>query len=47
MLKLNEEGFDCYQTSVGGVGANAICLTNNENESWLLDLSREEIQKYL
>ncbi|KAG0739219.1 hypothetical protein G6F57_009583 [Rhizopus arrhizus] len=47
MLKLNEEGFDCYQTSVGGVGANAISLTNNENESWLLDLSREEIQKYL
>ncbi|CAO3668672.1 unnamed protein product [Rhizopus stolonifer] len=47
MSRLNAEGYDCYQTSVGGAGANVISLTGNENEDWILNTCREEIQKYL
>ncbi|KAI9254301.1 GHMP kinase [Sporodiniella umbellata] len=45
--RLEEEGFDCYQTSVGGVGASAMLLTGNENQEWVLSVCREDIQKYL
>lgn len=47
MSNLKNEGFDCYQTSVGGSGANATVLSGNENEFWLLNASRSELEKYL
>lgn len=47
MSNLKKEGFDCYQTSVGGSGANATILSGNENEYWLLNASRSELEKYL
>ncbi|CEI93702.1 hypothetical protein G6F70_001933 [Rhizopus microsporus] len=47
MSNLKNEGFDCYQTSVGGSGANATILSGNENEHWLLNACRSELEKYL
>lgn len=47
LLQLKEEGFDCYQTSVGGKGADAMTLTGNETEKWLLETNRDTLERYL
>ncbi|KAI8080214.1 GHMP kinase [Gilbertella persicaria] len=47
MTNLKHEGFDCYQTSVGGTGANAVLLRNDENAQWLLETSRDTLESYL
>lgn len=47
MAKLKAEGFDCYQTSVGGTGTNAISLTKDECENWLLSTDRDTLEQYL
>ncbi|KAI7905455.1 mevalonate kinase-like protein [Cokeromyces recurvatus] len=46
MLKLRNEGFDCYQTSVGGIGADAVTLLQNETYQWLLEADRETLEHY-
>ncbi|KAI8387289.1 mevalonate kinase [Blakeslea trispora] len=47
MSELEKEGFDCYQTSVGGTGADATLLTGEENAQWLLETSRDTLENYL
>ncbi|KAI8880517.1 mevalonate kinase-like protein [Backusella circina FSU 941] len=47
MDELRGEGFDCYETSVGGVGADAVVLTGDETDSWLLESEREALEKYV
>lgn len=47
MLQLKGEGFDCYQTSVGGTGADAMALTGIETEKWLLESDRDTLETYL
>ncbi|KAL7312097.1 Mevalonate kinase [Mucor circinelloides] len=46
MLKLQSEGFDCYQTSVGGTGADAVMLNKDETDEWLLKSSRDTLEQY-
>ncbi|KAI8970216.1 ribosomal protein S5 domain 2-type protein [Mycotypha africana] len=47
MSFLKDEGFDCYQTSIGGIGANAVPLTNNESSQWLLETDRSTLEQYM
>jgi mevalonate kinase len=47
MTQLKEEGFDCYQTSVGGTGTDAVALTKNETEKWLLETNRDTLEQYI
>lgn len=47
MTKLKQEGFDCYQTSVGGTGTDAVTLTGDETENWLLETNRDTLEKYI
>jgi mevalonate kinase len=47
MDELRAEGYDCYETSVGGVGADAVVLTGDESDSWLLESEREALEKYV
>ncbi|GAA5805260.1 hypothetical protein HPULCUR_010774 [Helicostylum pulchrum] len=44
--QLKEEGFDCYQTNVGGTGADAVTLTNDETKNWLLEANRDTLEHY-
>ncbi|KAG2190615.1 hypothetical protein INT46_011281 [Mucor plumbeus] len=46
MLELQSEGFDCYQTSVGGTGADAVMLNNEETDKWLLETNRDTLEQY-
>ncbi|KAI8643591.1 ribosomal protein S5 domain 2-type protein [Parasitella parasitica] len=46
MFKLQSEGFDCYQTSVGGAGASAVLLNKDETDKWLLEASRDTLEQY-
>ncbi|KAK4520761.1 60S ribosomal protein L25 [Mucor velutinosus] len=46
MLKLESEGFDCYQTSVGGTGADAVMLSKDETDEWLLTSNRDTLEQY-
>lgn len=46
MLKLQSEGFDCYQTSVGGTGADAVMLNKDETDEWLLKSNRDTLEQY-
>ncbi|KAL0075720.1 GHMP kinase [Phycomyces blakesleeanus] len=43
---LGTQGYDCYQTLVGGVGAVAIEL-KTEDHSWLLNASRDTLESYV
>ncbi|OBZ84543.1 Mevalonate kinase [Choanephora cucurbitarum] len=47
MSELEREGFDCYQTSVGGTGADAVLLTGEENAQWLLETSLKYRVQYV
>ncbi|KAI8335274.1 mevalonate kinase-like protein [Choanephora cucurbitarum] len=47
MSELEKEGFDCYQTSVGGTGADAVLLNGEESAQWLLETSRDTLENYL
>lgn len=46
MSQLQQEGFDCYQTSVGGAGSGAVTLTKDETKNWLLEASRDTLEQY-
>ncbi|KAG2210214.1 hypothetical protein INT47_003199 [Mucor saturninus] len=46
MLQLQGEGFDCYETSVGGAGSGAVTLTKGETKNWLLQASRDTLEHY-
>jgi mevalonate kinase len=46
MLQLKQEGFDCYQTSVGGAGSSAVTLTKDETKNWLLEANRDTLEQY-
>ena len=46
MAQLKQEGYDCYQTSVGGTGTHAIKLTSDESSSWLLTTDRDTLEQY-
>ncbi|KAI9483667.1 MAG: ribosomal protein S5 domain 2-type protein [Benjaminiella poitrasii] len=46
MSKLKAEGFDCYQTSVGGTGVDAVSLVKTETDQWLLEAERDTLEHY-
>jgi mevalonate kinase len=46
MSQLKQEGFDCYQTSVGGKGTDAVSLTKDESDKWLLEADRDTLEQY-
>ncbi|KAI9314187.1 ribosomal protein S5 domain 2-type protein [Dichotomocladium elegans] len=41
-LRLN--GFDCYSTSLGGIGVSASVLTADENDSWIITADRQVLE---
>ncbi|KAG0172446.1 hypothetical protein DFQ28_005074 [Apophysomyces sp. BC1034] len=43
---LGAEGFDCYQTSVGGVGVDMAVLREEENEAWMTSAARVVLDNY-
>lgn len=46
MVQLKNEGYDCYQTSVGGIGADATLLTKDETDTWLLTANNDILDQY-
>ncbi|KAI8393463.1 ribosomal protein S5 domain 2-type protein [Radiomyces spectabilis] len=44
MKLLAAEGFDCYQTSVGGLGVHAVELADTEDEAWMLAVERATLE---
>lgn len=46
MVHLKNEGYDCYETSVGGIGADATALTKDENDIWLLTADNTALDQY-
>ncbi|SAM05448.1 hypothetical protein [Absidia glauca] len=48
MALLGKEGFDCYQTSVGGPGVRAVNIDANEDLAWMSRVDMETLeQKFL
>lgn len=48
MALLGKEGFDCYQTSVGGPGVRAVSLDASEDLAWMSRADMETLeQKFL
>ncbi|KAF7728470.1 hypothetical protein EC973_006023 [Apophysomyces ossiformis] len=43
---LGAEGFDCYQTSVGGIGVDAVELGEKEDEAWMVSADRAQLDSY-
>ncbi|KAI9496810.1 ribosomal protein S5 domain 2-type protein [Zychaea mexicana] len=44
--KLAAEGFDCYRTSLGGSGVNAVVLDNSLDQAWLMSADRETLEMH-
>lgn len=45
MELLKSEGYDCYQTSVGGAGVRAVTLDDeNENLEWMLSAEKDLLE---
>ncbi|KAI8099806.1 GHMP kinase [Halteromyces radiatus] len=44
MELLEKEGFDCYQTSVGGTGVEAVTLTPAEDIEWMINADKETLE---
>ncbi|CAO3587636.1 unnamed protein product [Absidia cylindrospora] len=45
MRLLENEGFDCYQTSVGGAGVGAVTLDATENLKWMNEVDMDILEK--
>ncbi|KAI9254629.1 ribosomal protein S5 domain 2-type protein [Phascolomyces articulosus] len=45
--KLAGEGFDCYRTSLGGTGVNAVILIDDSlDQAWLINADRETLEAH-
>ncbi|KAI9306044.1 mevalonate kinase-like protein [Cunninghamella echinulata] len=44
MDSLKSEGYDCYQTSVGGPGVRAVVLDENESLEWMLAAEKDLLE---
>lgn len=45
--ELQSHGYDCYQTSLGGVGASASILSNVQDEAWIESADRHTLEKLI
>ena len=43
--ELHTQGYDCYQTSLGGVGASASILSDIQDETWIESADRHTLEK--
>lgn len=43
--ELQTHGYDCYQTSLGGVGASASILRDIQDEAWIESADRHTLEK--
>lgn len=43
---LEAAGFDCYQTSLGGIGVSAVLLGEKEDENWMVSTNRDTLEAY-
>ncbi|KAI8143749.1 ribosomal protein S5 domain 2-type protein [Fennellomyces sp. T-0311] len=44
--ELKAEGFDCYQTLLGGTGVNAVALGDAHDQKWLFNADRETLEMH-
>lgn len=42
--QLANVGYDCYQTSLGGLGVTTSVLNPDQDEKWLMEASREDLE---
>lgn len=47
IAELANNGFDCYQTSLGGVGVSASVLADSEDETWMDSADRRTLESHV